>query len=104
MSDEKVIIDTDKVFEVFEVCNASLRAARKEDCFLPAPTIEDCLICRNAKCFDAFKKQNKLWGITDEQSVRELRAIQSLQRKPRVVVTVPKQTVRSEEPINDRLF
>lgn len=101
MSDEKVIIDADKVFEV---CNASLRVARKEDCFLPAPTIEDCLICRNEKCFDAFKKQNKLWGITDAQSIRELRAIQSLECKPCVVVTVPKQTVRSDRPINDRLF
>lgn len=102
MSDEKVIVDVDKVFEV---CNASLRAARREDCFLPAPTLEDCLICRNAKCFDAFKKQNKLWGITDEQSVRELRAIQSLQCKPCVVVTAQKQTARSDEPIkNGRLF
>lgn len=101
MSDEKVIVDVDKVFEV---CNASLRAARREDCFLPAPTLEDCLICRNAKCFDAFKKQNKLWGITDEQSVRELRAIQSLQHKPCVVATAQKQTVKSDEPINDRLF
>lgn len=101
MSDEEVIIDTDKVFEV---CNASLRAARKEDCFMPAPTIEDCLICGNAKCFDAFKEQNKLWGITDEQSVRELRAIQSLQCKPCVVVIAQKQTVRSDGPINDRLF
>ena len=101
MSDEKVVIDID---EVFEVCNASLRAARKEDCFLPAPTIEDCLICRNAKCFDAFKEKNKLWGITDEQSVRELRAIQSLKCKSCVVAIVPKQTVRSDEPINDRLF
>lgn len=101
MSDEKVIVDVDKVFEV---CNASLRAARREDCFLPAPTIEDCLICRNAKCFDAFKKRNKLWGITDEQSVRELRSIQSLECKPCVVVTAQKQTVRSDEPINERLF
>ena len=101
MSDEEAIIDTDKVFEV---CNASLRAARKEDCFIPAPTIEDCLICGDAKCFDAFKEQNKLWGITDEQSVRELRAIQSLKCKPCVVAIVPKQTVRSAEPINDRLF
>ena len=101
MSDEKVIIDADKVFEV---CNASLRVARKEDCFLPAPTIEDCLICRNAKCFDAFKKQNELWGITDAQSIRELRDIQSLKCKPCVVVNVPKQTVRSDKPINDRLF
>jgi hypothetical protein len=101
VSDEKVIIDID---EVFEVCNASLRAARKEDCFLPAPTIEDCLICRNAKCFDAFKKQNKLWGITDKQSVRELRDIQGLECKPCVVVTVPKQTVRSDGPMKGRLF
>ena len=90
---------------VFEVCNASLRAARREDCFLPAPTLEDCLICRNAKCFDAFKEQNKLWGITDEQSVRELRAIQSLRCKPCVVTPVQKQTVISNEPIkNGRLF
>lgn len=101
MSDEKVVIDIDMVFEV---CNASLRAARKEDCFLPAPTIEDCLICRHAKCFDAFKKQNNLWGITDEQSVRELRAIQSLKCKHCVVAIVPKQTVRSNGSINDRLF
>lgn len=101
MSDEKVIIDID---EVFEVCNASLRAARKEDCFLPAPTIEDCLICRNAKCFDAFKKQNKLWGITDAQSVRELRDIQSMKCKPCVVVTAQKQTVRSDGPMKGRLF
>ena len=101
MSDERAIIDTDKVFAV---CNASLRAARREDCFLPAPTIEDCLTCGDAECFDAFKEQNKLWGITDEQSVRELRAIQSLKCKPCVVVVVPKQTVRSDEPINDRLF
>lgn len=100
MSDEKVIVDV-----VFEVCNASLRVARKEDCFLPAPTLEDCLICRNAKCFDAFKEQNKLWGITDEQSVRELRDIQSLKGKPCVVETVQKQTVRSDGPIkNGRLF
>lgn len=101
MSDEKVIIDID---EVFEVCNASLRAARKEDCFLPAPTIEDCLICGDAKCFDAFKKQNKLWMITDEQSIRELHTIRSLKCKPCVVAIVQKQTVRSDEPINDRLF
>ena len=102
MSDEKVVIDVDKVFEV---CNASLRVARKEDCFLPAPTIEDCLICRNAKCFDAFTKQNKLWGITDAQSIRELRDIQSLKCKPCVVAPVQKQTVRADEPIkNGRLF
>mgnify|MGYP001252296713 CR=1 FL=1 len=101
MSDEKVIVDVDRVFEV---CNTSLRAARREDCFLPAPTLEDCLICRNAKCFDAFKEQNKLWGITDEQSVRELRAIQSLKCKPYVAATVQKQTVRSDGPINGRLF
>lgn len=101
MSDEKVIIDVDRVFEV---CNASLRVARKEDCFLPAPTLEDCLICRNAKCFDAFKKQNELWGITDAQSIRELRAIQSLKCKPCVVSTVQKQTVKSNGPRNDRLF
>lgn len=101
MSDEKVIVDVDKVFEV---CNASLRAARREDCFMPAPTIEDCLTCGHAKCFDAFKEQNKLWGITDEQSIRELRAIQGLKRKPCVVVNVPKQTVRSDGPMNDRLF
>ena len=101
MSDEKVVVDID---EVFEVCNASLRAARKEECFLPAPTIEDCLICRNAKCFDAFKKQNKLWGITVEQSVRELRDIQSLEYKPCVVVTAQKQTVRSDGPMKGRLF
>ena len=101
MSDEKVIIDADKVFEV---CNASLRAARREDCFMPAPTIEDCLTCGHAKCFDAFKEQNKLWGITDEQSIRELHTIRSLKCKPCVVISVPKQTVRSDEPINDRLF
>ena len=101
MSDENVVVDVDKVFEV---CNVSLRAARREDCFMPAPTLEDCLICRNAKCFDAFKEQNKLWWITDEQSVRELRAIQSLKCKPCVVATVQKQTVRADEPINGRLF
>lgn len=102
MSDEKVIVDVDKVFEV---CNASLRAARREDCFMPAPTLEDCLSCRHAKCFDAFKEQNKLWGITDEQSIRELHTIRSLKRKPCVVAPVQKQTVRSDEPIkNGRLF
>ncbi len=101
MSDENVVVDVDKVFEV---CNASLRAARKKDCFLPAPTLEDCLSCGHAKCFDAFKEQNKLWGITDEQSVRELRDIQSLECKPCVVATVQKQTVRSDRPRNDRLF
>ena len=101
MSDEKVIVDVDKVFEV---CNASLRAARREDCFMPAPTIEDCLTCGHAKCFDAFKEQNKLWGITDEQSIRELHTIRSLKCKPCVVVNVPKQTVRSKESMNDRLF
>ena len=101
MSDEKVIIDADKVFEV---CNASLRAARKEDCYMPSPTLEDCIVCGNAKCFDAFIEQNKLWGLTEEQSIRELRAIQSLKRKPCVVATVQKQTVRSDGAKNDRLF
>ena len=101
MSDEKVIIDADKVFEV---CNASLRAALKQQCPISAPTLETCLTCGDTECFDAFKEQNRLWGITDEQSVRELRAIQSLKCKPRVVVTAQKQTVRSDGPINDRLF
>ena len=102
MSDEKVIVDVDKVFEV---CNASLRAARREDCFMPAPTIEDCLTCGHAKCFDAFKEQNKLWGITDEQSIRELHTISSLKCKPCVVAPVQKQTIRADEPIkNGRLF
>ena len=101
MSDENVVVDVDKVFEV---CNASLRAARREDCLMPAPTLEDCLSCGHAKCFDAFKEQNKLWGITDGQSVRELRAIQSLKCKPCVAATVQKQTVRSDGPINGRLF
>ena len=101
MSEEKVVIDVDKVFEV---CNASLRAARKEDCSMPAPTIEDCLTCGHAKCFDAFKEQNKLWGITDEQSIRELHTIRSLKCKPCVVAPVQKQTVKSDEPMKDRLF
>ena len=101
MSDEKVIVDVDRVFEV---CNASLRAALMQQCPISAPTLETCLNCGDTQCFDSWREQNKLWGLTEEQSIRELRAIQSLKRKPCVVATVQKQTVRSDGAKNDRLF
>lgn len=103
MSNEKVIIDVDKVFEV---CNASLNSALRRHCPIKnsMPCLDTCLCCGDTKCFDSWREQNKLWGIPDEQSVRELRDIQSLKCKPCVVTTVQKQTVRSDGPRNGRLF
>lgn len=83
---------------IFAVCNASLRASLREHCPLKtsAQSLETCLTCGDSECFDAFKAQNKLWGISDEQSLRELRFMQNA--RPKTLFVSPK---AETDPDND---
>ena len=95
MSDEKIVIDADNVFEV---CNASLRAASMTHCPLKKtlPCLDTCLCCGDSECFDSWRAQNKLWGLTEEQSIREIRFMQNA--RPKTLFVSPK---AETEPDNE---
>ena len=95
MSDEKIVIDVDNVFEV---CNASLRAASMTHCPLKKnlPCLDTCLCCGDSECFDSWRAQNKLWEIDDERSLREIRFMQNA--RPKALFVSPK---TETEPDNE---
>lgn len=85
---------------IFAVCNASLRAALRSQCPISAPTLETCLTCGDAECFDAFQAKNKLWGVSDEQSLHELRFMQNTKQKTKFAAPLSPKT--KEEPNDGR--
>lgn len=88
---------------IFAVCNASLRAALRQQCLISAPTLETCLTCGDAECFDSWREQNRLWGITDEQSLHELRFMQNTKQKTRFAAPASL-TTKEPEPDDKDLF
>lgn len=85
---------------IFAVCNASLRAALMQQCPISAPTLETCLNCGDTQCFDSWREQNRLWGITDEQSLHELRFMQNTKQKTKFAAPLSPKT--KEEPNDGR--
>lgn len=99
MSDEKFDLDADKIFEA---CNATLNSALRRHCPIKnsMPCLDTCLCCGDTKCFDSWREQNRLWGITDEQSLHELRFMQNTKQKTKFAVTLSPKI--KEEPNDGR--
>lgn len=68
---------------VFEVCNANLRAAFNCPLKHRSPTVDMCLICANKACVDAWQEQNRLWRLSNDASLREMRELEK--QKPRAI-------------------
>lgn len=96
---------------VFEVCNANLRATLACPLYHRSPTVEMCLICANNDCVKAWQAQNKLWGISDSSSIREMKALENQATKPiafaqlqKAIQTPIKSTPTQPSPPNKNLF
>ncbi|MDD3002011.1 MAG: hypothetical protein PHF29_09680 [Candidatus Riflebacteria bacterium] len=76
MSDEKFDLDADKIFEA---CNATLNSALRRHCPIKnsMPCLDTCLCCGDSECFDSWREQNRLWNISDSESIEELRNLQN---------------------------
>jgi hypothetical protein len=59
--------------KIFNVQNEAIRTVLAE-CPFEIRTAQDCQFCGNEACIKAWKEQNKLWKVTDQESLSETEA------------------------------